>query len=250
MERCIAYELCSCSVADLFYKDKETIEFLDKNKDAILKNPRKWILRQSAEAVSYLHSLKIIHRNTTPNNFMIVQVSPGKYVVKLADFVKSKSWQNADGSASENSRTSAKDGWISPEINDEDLSLLSDTFILGCYFHFVLSDGKHPFGNSHVRWSNIIQNKLLRLTVTGDAKLLIEEMIERDLTKRLTMEQVLEHKYFSEGNECYDLYGNGNVRAGLCIIFNNKNFINRKVQLLRIEIVTLMMIIIYSFFNW
>ena len=114
----------------MFEKDKENIrekhrekhEFLDKNKFAILKNPRKWILRQSAEAVSYLHSLKIVHRNTTLNNFTIVQVSPGKYVVKLADFVKSNSWQNADGSASENSRPSDKNGWISPEINDEVLN--------------------------------------------------------------------------------------------------------------------------------
>ena len=176
---------------------------------------------------------------------MIVQVSKGKYVVKLADFVKSKTWQNADGSASKNSRTSAKEGSISPEIDNPELDPKMDTFILGCYFYFVLSAGKHPFGDSASRYyvikqvklekrSNLtvqdgVDKSLPKLTVAEAAKSLIGEMIERDLNQRLTMKQVLEHAYFNEGDEFYDFYGNKQVKPGLCIIFNNKIFVDEKV---------------------
>lgn len=152
------------------------------------------ILRQSTQAVEFLHGLNLIHRNLHPDNFLIACIGPNslqrKFVVKLTDFQYSKNLNKLKPSLSE---TLGSDGWVAPEslyantatrpskeqlddekiieefsilINDEDdlenketrmkLIKKTDSFILGCYYYFVLSGGKHPFGDTRdVRWLTI-----------------------------------------------------------------------------------------------
>jgi len=45
-----------------------------------------------------------------------------------------------------------KEGWVAPESfkNDIELDNKVDAFILGCYYFYVLSGGKHPFGRGVV----------------------------------------------------------------------------------------------------
>lgn len=121
----------------------------------------KEILKESTEAVSYLHdSLKTIHRNLHPDNFLVACVDPNKdhFLIKLTDFQYSKDWiQNKTLSG-----TSGSSGWIAPEIPD-DQNIGSnwtpgpeiDVFIMGCYYYYVLSEGKHPFGEAVDRRGNI-----------------------------------------------------------------------------------------------
>ncbi len=117
----------------------------------------KEILEQSSEAVCFLHSRNMIHRNLHPENFLIACVDPKKnhFLIKLTDFKFAKDIK-IDSTYTGSSR---KDGWVAPEsfenwhvdwnINNGQpykLTTKFDSFILGCYYFYVLSGGNHPFG--------------------------------------------------------------------------------------------------------
>jgi len=132
--------------------------------DIFSKISKKEILRQSAEAVNYLHGLGLIHRNLHPDNFLITATkNKDGFLVKLTDFQLAKNWiKNVNCSGSY-----PWSGWrFVPEciVADESNSAASsdvvqtsetDIFILGCYFYYVLTGGHHPFGKEDERMKNI-----------------------------------------------------------------------------------------------
>lgn len=106
----------------------------------------KEILQQSSEAVSFLHSLNMIHKNLHPDNFLISSVdsSKGHFRIKLTDFQLSK---NIQTSPHDCEITNMK-GWIAPESFKNEIKIEDklDAFVMGCYYFYVLSEGIHPFG--------------------------------------------------------------------------------------------------------
>ena len=193
-----------------------------------------------AEGVAFLHGLGLIHRNLKPNNFMIARVgveSEAKFIVKLTDMGKSKNLRESD----KNSQTQATDYWIAPEMeSDQNLDPKMDTFILGCVFYYVLSGGNHPFGTGMMRRTNITnkyfdayQNRWNPKINGADPQAvnLIKCMIHYSQSKRPSMKKVLNDNYFRpKETESYDLYGDDIEKAGLCVIFNQKNFQNKEVR--------------------
>lgn len=179
-------ELCICSVADLVENAESNTNFevwrtkqksstitsapdithaiqivyeeQDKlsSKGILNKISRKEILRQSTEAVNYLHGIGLIHRNLHPDNFLIAADGDDKFVVKLTDFQLAKDFQKF-------SMDSASYSWsewtLVPEMkadnaaNKEKFEDYSkwDIFILGCYFYYVLTGGYHPFQGDETR---------------------------------------------------------------------------------------------------
>lgn len=128
---------------------KTEAEKVQKNKlFEIISNslPRKQILQQSTEAVSFLHGLERIHRNLHPNNFLIFCVDPIRdyFIIKLTDFQLSRDIKED----AQNTGTLNKKGWVAPESFIPKLELTDrvDCFILGLYYFYVFSGGKHPFG--------------------------------------------------------------------------------------------------------
>lgn len=80
-----------------------------------------------------------------------------------------------------------------------------DIFSLGCVFYYVLSKGKHPFGDRYLREGNIIKdayildelhNTLEDQSLIVEAKDLISQMISHDPIKRPTALQILAHPFF------------------------------------------------------
>lgn len=159
--RYLAFELCECSVADIIDpKRKDIAQKKTTFYSSIIRNlPPKEILRQSSEAVSFLHGLKRIHRNLHPDNFLVSSIDPNKehFLVKLTDFRHSKNWVSDPNLTG----TLGSRGWVAPEsllVQDDDQNpfaaedyneehLKIDDFIMGCYYFYVLSGGKHPFGD-------------------------------------------------------------------------------------------------------
>jgi len=137
-------------------KDLQSDETAMPQRDELFENissslPSKEIFRQSLEAVSFLHGseMQMIHRNLHPNNFLISCIDPNKnyFLVKLTDFHLSKRIENNSG---ENTGTYNQRGWFAPESSDQTKNLTNkvDSFILGLYYFYILSGGKHPFGKA------------------------------------------------------------------------------------------------------
>jgi serine/threonine-protein kinase/endoribonuclease IRE1 len=75
-----------------------------------------------------------------------------------------------------------------------------DIFSLGCVFYYVLSKGKHPFGDHISRQSNILKNDCDLSEMRKEEKLvpfnLIEKMLSAKARDRPLMESVLKHPFF------------------------------------------------------
>jgi serine/threonine-protein kinase/endoribonuclease IRE1 len=111
----------------------------------------KQILWQATKGLEYLHHLKYVHRNLKPSNFLIAKISdmdqPDEYKVKLSDFSYSK--QPKESPIVFGPRGS--NGWIAPisetgTIKAPEDYVADDVFVLGSFFHYVLTNGLHPFG--------------------------------------------------------------------------------------------------------
>jgi serine/threonine protein kinase len=72
-----------------------------------------------------------------------------------------------------------------------------DIFALGCLFYYILTKGRHPYGNRFDREANIIkENKDLSLCSDEEAHDLITRMLHRQPSQRPNIETCLLHPFF------------------------------------------------------
>ncbi|GIY10862.1 hypothetical protein CDAR_190031 [Caerostris darwini] len=190
--RYIALELCAATVCD--YVEDETFQRL--NLDPIS------LLRQAASGIAHLHSLDIVHRDIKPQNVLISMPSAtGEVKALISDFGMCKKLADGRISFSKRSGATGTEGWIAPEIlNGARTTCSVDTFSLGLVFYYVLSGGKHPFGDPVRRQGNIL-NEEYNLNDLDDkeypeAFYLIEHMIKNNAIERPSIVAILKHPFF------------------------------------------------------
>lgn len=100
----------------------------------------------------------IVHRDIKPHNVLLSTPGPrGEVRAMISDFGLCKKLQLGRVSFSRRSGVTGTDGWIAPEmLNGSRTTCAVDIFSLGCVFYYVLSDGKHPFGDPLRRQANIL----------------------------------------------------------------------------------------------
>ncbi|ODM87796.1 Serine/threonine-protein kinase/endoribonuclease IRE1 [Orchesella cincta] len=121
------------------------------------------ILKCVTTGLSWLHHQKIVHRDLKPENILLTR-RPVK--VKIADFGLSRRVLDGKSFYFYN-RLLCTQGWMAPEILEHVLQLEdvrkckftyeSDVFALGLVYYYVLTDGKHPFGEPYKSQVNIIE---------------------------------------------------------------------------------------------
>lgn len=237
--RFIATELCLCSVADLF-GSKDRTKLIPKEEIIGSLTP-KGILFQATRGLDYLHQNYFVHRNVKPSSFLIKELvtrNGTRYAIKITDF---RLTRQLDPNALL-SGNAASDGWEAPESRDvkHPLRQSLDVFILGCFYHFVLTgtnrpdnQPSHPFGTSELsRLLNIPnmnylvyqQNWLPKGIDDEGARRLIKRMLEFQETERPSLTQVLQDEYFHPSKkDFYPIYEY--QKPGICVIFNQKLFL-------------------------
>lgn len=122
----------------------------------------KGMLRQVVYGMAYLHkTLKTVHRDIKPVN-LFISVRHNKPEMKIGDdYGLAKIFKTTNAIINENLVSTQADciGWKAPELYDEDVIMnpTVDIFSLGCVFGYLLTGGKHPFGDDPDERSNEIR---------------------------------------------------------------------------------------------
>lgn len=135
------------------------------------------MMLQVTRGLKYLHSIKIVHGDIKPQNILISLDG----LPKLADF--DCSWHMDKDPP----RRTSTLGWQPPEcypIKDVKKSSSSDIFSLGCVFGYFFTGGSHPFGKHPDRIMNIFYNRIIWECDESKIKMLVEEMIHFEKSKR------------------------------------------------------------------
>uniref|UniRef100_UPI00398F4252 serine/threonine-protein kinase/endoribonuclease IRE1 isoform X2 n=1 Tax=Pristiophorus japonicus TaxID=55135 RepID=UPI00398F4252 len=193
----IAIELCAVTL-------QEYVE--DSKFDRVDLDPVT-ALYQTMSGLAHLHSLNIVHRDLKPRNVLIsLPNSHGKVRAVISDFGLCKKISAGHHSFSLRSGIPGTEGWIAPEVlreepKDKPTNAI-DIFSAGCVFYYVVSEGKHPFGDSFRRQSNISLGKYALEHFEQDThenvvgRYLIEQMISENPQQRPSTQCVLKHPFF------------------------------------------------------
>jgi len=197
MEQCrqfryIALELCVATLQD--YVEGR---YIDITLDITA------VFRQSVQGLAHLHALDIAHRDIKPQNVLIS--TPGKkgdVRAMISDFGLCKKLKVGRMSFSRRSGVAGTEGWIAPEmlLGHRSTTCMVDIFSMGCVYFYLLTNGKHPFGENFHRQANILSGKsnleLLKREEQNLDVTLIEKMVSFEPNDRPPAVALLKHPVF------------------------------------------------------
>ncbi|XP_057699395.1 serine/threonine-protein kinase/endoribonuclease IRE1 isoform X2 [Corythoichthys intestinalis] len=165
------------------------------------------LLEQTMCGLSHLHSLNIVHRDLKPRNILLsFPCTLGKVRALISDFGLCKKIKDGRSSFSLRSGELGTEGWMAPELMTtvacNKLTTAVDIFSAGCVFYYVLSRGKHPFGETLMRQGKILSGEyqlpyfMQNLHEDIVAQDLIEKMISAKAACRPSCARVLKHPFF------------------------------------------------------
>ena len=193
-EHCyLALELCDGNLQEAMDKGKET--YLTVNS----------CLKQLTTGLKHIHRNGIQHRDIKPRNILLkYEESSQEPRFIIADF----DLGHFEGKSSLHKPMYGTEGWAAPELwTGGKRTTAVDIFSLGCVFCYVLTGGKHPFGEIHETETcqQCICDKKepnidgLRLDTEFKrilAEDLIWSMIQSDASKRPKAKKMLHHPLF------------------------------------------------------
>eukprot|EP00727_Mastigamoeba_balamuthi_P004192 m51a1_g13770 putative calcium calmodulin-dependent protein kinase type iv-like (535) ;mRNA; r:262247-264483 len=165
------------------------------------------IARQLAEAVRYMHSMGVVHRDIKLENLLVSCKEADKALVKVADFgVATLSWDKDDLSM-----RLGTPGWMAPEVERCERASAPygkpcDLWSLGMVIYALLS-GETPFvgwpeSADDEEWARKIESTDPNFSgeswkeISPSAVDLVRRLLVVDPRHRLTAEQVLQHPWF------------------------------------------------------
>jgi len=164
-----------------------------------------YIMKQTFEAVQYMHDAGIAHRDLKPQNILLDR----KFNIKLADFGFAKAFQKKERAVSMKSHLGTP-GYMAPEISlRQEYTAKVDVFALGvvlfvclsqrCPFKKAMDDKQFWYWNkiSTNQWKVFWLAHQRRHTFSDLQKDLLQKMLCADPTKRFDIHQTLEHEWFT-----------------------------------------------------
>ena len=184
-------DLCEETLKE--HVESQSIEHMMEN------GPR--MIKQILSGLHFLHDNGILHRDLKPSNVLVDKDG----CMKLADFGLSRVLNEDETTV----HTDAKgtEGWMPPEVieakNKKAIGRYkrkSDVQSLGMIAFYLLTKGKHPFGeHSHDRMWNILKGNPVNLHILEDleAREFISLLISHNIDDRPYVDQALEHPFMA-----------------------------------------------------
>ncbi|KAL7148051.1 hypothetical protein ABFS83_06G151300 [Erythranthe nasuta] len=178
-----------CDGGDLFDRISSVGRFSEPDAAAILK--------QLTAAIAYCHRLGVAHRDIKPDNILFD--SRGK--LKLADFGSAEMF-----GVSEMSGVVGTPYYVAPEVlTERSYNEKVDVWSAGVILYIMLAGVPPFFGDGPAETFEAVLRGNLRFptkifrSVSPAAKDLLRKMICRDVSRRLSAEQVLRHPWIING---------------------------------------------------
>jgi serine/threonine protein kinase len=210
-----------------FFEDKHfcyvVLELMEGNLDEYLDST--YDMKESVtlcedvvKGLEFLHGRNILHRDLKPTN--ILYKSYPKLCLKIADFGLSRRTDSTQPLTTVYGTNVGTRCWIAPEVlkSRKEHSPFSDIFACGLVFHYIFSVKKHPFspadcvGKGFFEVNNATENNILNDKMEGldnslspEAALLVEKMLECDKSKRPSASEALVHPLFWSKKKKIDL---------------------------------------------
>ncbi|KZP01684.1 Pkinase-domain-containing protein [Calocera viscosa TUFC12733] len=152
--------------------------------------------QQIISAVDYCHRFNIAHRDLKPENLLLDR---SRKNIKVADFGMA-AWEGGSAAGGMLETSCGSPHYASPEIvqGKKYSGACSDIWSCGVIL-YALCTGRLPFDHPDIR-------TLLQMVKKGDyvmppdlpssCKHLISRMLEKDVNKRITMPEILQHPFF------------------------------------------------------
>ena len=163
-----------------------------------------YIMKQMFEALNYLHSKQISHRDIKPQNFMLLKKND-LTVIKMIDFGLSKDYSSQPKGAMHTLNGSPY--YMAPEVFLQNYNSKIDIWSMGVVLYIMLS-GKVPFpGNTE---PEIIYNVIKGdfhfdydafKTVSDECKDLIKSCLAKEYETRFTAKQAIDHIWIQKHND-------------------------------------------------
>lgn len=168
----------------------------------IRENEAKFWFKQLVSAIQYLHALDVAHRDIKCDNILLSK----KWNVKLIDFGFAKYCPNAGNLFNFSKTYCGTATYAAPEIllNRPYNPKIADIWSMGVVL-FILVNGSMPF--DHVNMATIIKeqrkqkfhfNKRAKLDMSINCRNLLYALMECDVQKRITLDEILACKWFTE----------------------------------------------------
>jgi serine/threonine protein kinase len=158
------------------------------------------------KGIEYIHSKGVVHRDLKPENIMLTK----EHKLKFLDFGTARDMLHPEVKGSGNSHKGRKvyehfvgtPQYMPPEaIRNKGSGYKTDVFALGCMIYQFFA-GYPPFlgGSEYLIFTKTLNEKTYYYDFIFDEETigLIELMIEKDVDKRITLEEVKKHSFFSD----------------------------------------------------
>jgi serine kinase len=185
----------------VFMELAEGGDILDLLKDGALTESRAKVLyKQIADALRYIHSMGVAHRDIKCENVLL---NRQRNIAKLADFGFSRTcFDNSTGRRLLSDTYCGSAAYVAPEVLKAEPynAMISDVWSLGVVL-FVLLNNRLPFSDSNLK--KMLQKQLYKKyefknnSLSDKAKDLIDKQLEPNIQARYTMVQVLAHPWLN-----------------------------------------------------
>ena len=172
-----------------------------KNYTDFNENQMGQIIHQLLKALSFIHSKNIIHRDIKPENILFSD-KRNIFSLKLIDFGLA-TFQEQE------KKTAGTPMYRSPEMVDGKGTYVSDIWSVGVVVYQMVT-GKLPFDGGendenqilyeHIKNDEYNKEKLNNVECSDDVKDFIDKALQKDIKKRMTVQEALNHPWIKKFN--------------------------------------------------